>query len=487
MKGEAGEGYLVTRRVCGLVDLEVCRLPDRAGIRQQAEATRPHVFHFIGHGGEDEFGGFLRLEQKGDGASDIAWYADAIRADLAFVVGNDHNSPDQAFGVPRLAVLNACQSGLADEHRGTLAAAQGLAELNVPAVIAMQGPIRGLAAARFAKGLYETLSTGGPIDRAVTRARVEITDKFPTNQREYALPVLILGAPPERILDLSHCDPSRRLPAAPRERVLSFVDRVPTRRQLWNGLWTDQQVGPRIFAITGPVKAGKGSLVRWCLGVASVLGYRAVFADIEGGDESVGSTGFLDELIEAAEGDAEFYAASAGLRVALARYKFDQAQARGEGRAYEENPLALYEKLTGALASVAAERPLLVGIDGLTNVEPGTWEYQAVKGLVLPIARGQAGQVRLVVSLQPGELKARFPQRHFERAQIAEIPINLFPSADFVELATQKLRALGFTHESFGTFVRGQQKDITQDWGTDYFDIVDSKASAAQWEREWQP
>ena len=476
------------RRVCGLVDLEVCRLPDRAGIRQQAEAMKPHVFHFIGHGGEDdEFGGFLRLEQKGDGAPDIAWYADAIQADLAFLVRDNHNSPDQAFGVPRLAVLNACQSGRADEHRGTLAAAQGLAELNVPAVIAMQGPIRGLAAASFAKGLYETLSTGGPLDRAVTRARVEITDKFPTNQREYALPVLILGAPPERILDLSHCDPSRRLPAAPLEKVLSFVDRVPRRRQLWNGLWTDQQAGPRIFAITGPLKAGKGSLVRWCLGVASVLGYRAVFADIEGGDEPVGSTGFLDELIEAAEGDAEFYAASASLRVALARYKFDQAQARGEGRAYEENPLPLYEKLTSALASVAAERPLLVGIDGLANVESGTWEYEAVKGLVLPIARGQAGQVRLVVSLQPGQLKARFPQRQFERAQLAEIPITLFPSADFVELATQKLRAQGFTHESFGTFVQGQQADITQDWGTDYFDVVDSKASAAQWEREWQP
>jgi hypothetical protein len=476
------------RRVCGLVDLELCQLPDRESIRKLAEAMQPNVFHFIGHGGEDdELGGFLRLEQKGEGVSDIPWTADEIRDDLAFVVRNNNDSPDQASRVLRLAVLNACQSGLPEEHRGTLAAAQGLAELNVPAVIAMQGPIRGTAAARFAKGLYETLSTGGPLDRAVTRARVEITDEFPKNQREYALPALILGAPPERILDLSHCDPSRRLPAAPREQVLSFVDRVRRRRQLWDGLWTDRQVGPRVFAITGPVKAGKGSLVRWCLGVASVLGYRAVFADIEGGAEPVGPTGFLDELIAAAEGDAEFYAASAELRVALAKYKYDQEQARNEGRAYEENPVPLYDKLKSALVTVAAERPLLIGIDGLATVEPGTWEFHAIPGLVLPIALGQAGQVRLVVSLQPGQLKARFPQRYFERAQIAEIPIKLFPPADFVELATQKLRALGYAHESFGTFVRNQQDDITQDWGTDYFDIVDSKASAARWEREWQP
>ena len=126
------------RKVCGLVDLEVARLPDRDKIRKLAQAIRPDVFHFIGHGAhDDETGGHLLLEQEG-GAS-IEWTAAYIRDDLDGTV-------------PRLAVLNACQSGEVEAHKGTRAAAQGLAELNVPAVIAMQGPIRGEAAARFAKG-----------------------------------------------------------------------------------------------------------------------------------------------------------------------------------------------------------------------------------------------------------------------------------------------------------------------------------------------
>jgi len=480
-------GYIkdAFRRVCGLVDLELCRLPDRRGIRDLAEAMQPHVFHFIGHGGvDDELGGFLRLEQKGDGAADVPWTADAIRDDLAFVVRDNQNSPDQAFGVPRLAVLNACQSGEPAEHSGMLAAAQGLAELKVPAVIAMQGPIRGLAAACFAQGLYETLSTGGPLDRAVTRARVEITGKFPKNQREYALPALILGAPPERILDLSHCDPGRRLAAEPREKVLSFVDRVPRRRQLWDGLWSDQQLGPRIFTITGPGKAGKGSLVRWCLGVASVLGYRAVLAEIEN-DEHVSSITLLEELASASGGGPDYTAALAGLRADLAEYRLAQLRAAADRTSYDRSPLYLYEKLTSVLATLAAERPLLIGIDGLAALDRNEWEKYAVPGLVAPIAVGQAGQVRLVVSVQ--DRQPRFPPQIFERAQIAEIPIKRFRPADFVELVTQKLRALGYPLETFDIFVRGQEQDVTQDWGTEYFEFFDSKANAARWEREWQP
>lgn len=469
------------RKVCGLVDLEVACLPNRERIRKLVEAMHPHVFHYVGHGGmDDEVGGYLRLEQE-DG-SDIQWTANAIRDDLAFVVRDTPDAGGQAFGVPRLAVLNACQSGEPDEHRGALAAAQGLTQLRVPAVIAMQGPIRGDAAACFARGLYETVSEGWPLDRAVTRARVRITDELSANHRDYALPKLILGAPPEHVLDLSHCDPSRS--ARPLDKVLSFVDRMSKRRLLWDGLWADQQVGPRVFAITGPVKAGKGSMVRWCLGVASVLGYPTVFAEIENG-EYLDSAGFLDALMEAAEGDAEFSAASAGLRVDLARYRYKKQQAAAEDRAYEQSPLPLYEKLASVLAQVTAQRTLLIGIDGLAGVELGTWVTHAVRGLIAPIARGQAGNVRLVVALQENEREFRFPAQYFDRSQIADVPIKLFPAANFVELVGQRLRAQGYKRKSFEDFVQLLEKHIKQqDWGTDYFEIFDRSASAGQFEPE---
>lgn len=472
------------RKVCGLVDLEVCRLPDRRRIRDMVQAVRPDVFHFIGHGGvDDEVGGFLRLEQEG--GSDLQWTADAIRNDLAFVIGNNPDSGDQVFGVPRLAVLNACQSGQADEHRGTLAAAEGLARLRVPAVIAMQGPIRGDVAANFAEGLYETLSAGWPLDRAVTRARVRITDDLSRNHRDYALPELILGAPPELILDLSHCDPSRS--AKPLDKVLSFVDRMSRRRQLWDGLWSDRSAGPRIFTITGPGKAGKGSMVRWCLGVASVLGYPTVFAEIQSGDY-LDSVGFLDVLMEAAKGDAAFFAASADLRLALAKYRYGQDRAAAEDRAYERSPLPLYEELAAVLARVTAERTLLIGIDGLAGVEPGTWVTHAVPGLVGPIAQGTAGNVRLVVSLQDNERELRFPTRYFQESHTENVKIKLFPAADFAELVSQKLRAQGYKRESFNDFVSVLEKRVKQqDWGTDYFEIFDRSARGGLFEPETGP
>ena len=470
------------RKVCGLVDLEVCWLPNREGIRKQLEAMHPHVFHFIGHGGVEDGVGFLRLEQEG-GGPDIPWNANAIFADLAFVVRDNPNAGDQAFGVPRLAVLNACQSGQAAEHRGTLAAVQGLAQLRVPAVIAMQGPIRGDVAACFAEGLYETLSAGWPLDRAVTRARVRITDALSENHRDYAVPQLILGAPPEHILDLSHCDPSRS--TRPLDKVLSFVDRVPRRRQLWDGLWTDQPTGPRIFTITGPGNAGKGSMVRWSLGVASVLGYPTVFAEINGGDY-LDSVGFLEALTDAAMDDAEFSDASLQFRADLLEYRHEQEQATLANRAYERSPLPLYEKLAGVLAQVTAQRTLLIGIDGLTGVELGTWVTHAVRGLVRPIARGQAGNVRLVVSLQDNERELRFPAQYFDRSHIADVPIKLFKAADFAELVSQKLRAQGYKRDSFNDVVDVVKKRVKeQGWDTSFFDIFER--SARLFERETEP
>jgi hypothetical protein len=299
------------------------------------------------------------------------------------------------------------------------------------------------------------------------------------------VPELILGAPPEHILDLSHCDPSRS--ARPLDKVLSFVDRVPRRRQLWDGLWTDQPAGPRIFTITGPGKAGKGSMVRWSLGVASVLGYPTVFAEIHSGDY-LDSVSFLEALTDAAVGDAEFSAASLEFRADLLEYRHGQDQATLANRAYERSPLPLYEKLASVLAQVTAQRTLLIGIDGLTGVEPGTWVTHALPGLVGRIARGQAGNVRLVVSLQDNERELRFPTRYFQESHTENVKIKLFPAADFAELVSQKLRAQGYKRESFNDFVSVLEKRVKQqDWGTDYFEIFDRSARGGLFEPETGP
>jgi CHAT domain len=469
------------RKVCGLVDLEVARLPDRAGVRELYKAMKPHVFHFVGHGGlDDQLGGYLRLDQKD--AAPIQWTAAAVRDDL-----RDDPGDDFAGGDLRLAVLTACQSGDRTEHGGTRAVAAGLSELKVPAVIAMQGPIRGSAAARFAKGLYESLSTGMPLDRAVARARVEITDEAQINQREYALPSLILGAYPDRILDLSHGEPGVRLANEALDTVLSFVDRVPRRRQLWRRLQPDQPAGPRIFAVTGPLRAGKGSLVRWSLGMALVQGYPVVLADFPEFDY-VDSVGFLDRLVTApaAGGTDEVLSALASFGTDLEAYRSARSAAHATGGEHE-SPLGLYEKLSSILATATAEQTLVIGIDGLASVERGHWIQYAVPGFVRPVARGQVGNVRLIVALRENERAAFFPPEHFDERQIEDIPLQFFPPTEFVELASQRLRALSYTRESFKELVNGYMNTRIKAqgyWNTESFDLLDMHARVDHWARE---
>ena len=459
------------RKVCGLVDIEVARLPDRERVRKQYEETQPHVFHFVGHGGlDEELGGYLRLEQKD--AAAIQWTAAAIRDDLF-------------GGALRLAVLNACQSGMPDERGGTRAAAQGLVELQVPAVIAMQGPIRGDSAASFATGLFEALSTGMPLDSAVARARVKITDDAPANRREYALPSLILSAPPDRILDLSRGEPHARLAGDPLGRVLSFVDRIRGRRQLWERLWQGPAAA-KVFAVTGPSKAGKGSLVRWCLGVASVWGHPVILVDFSK-DEYVDSVTFLAEFAGKLTGGAGVADALASFQAELDSYRAERSQARAGGHAYDKSPLYLYEKLSRIIATLAAERTLVIGIDGLASVEMGAWQAHAVPGLVLPIARGQAGNVRLIVALQENERAERFSPQYFDSGQVDEIPIQLFPSAQFVELVSQRLRALDYTRASFEIPVNDHyhsEIEMQPYWDSEWFDLLDLRARKGHWARE---
>jgi hypothetical protein len=459
------------RRVCGLVDLKVLRLPGRDDIRDICQTVQPHVFHFIGHGRHDERrGGYLKLEQENGAATE--WWPTEIRDDLR-----------PAADAIRLAVLNACQSGQPGNHIGTRAAMQGLAALNVPAIIAMQGPIRGESAARFAKGLYEALSRGVPLDKAVAEARVRITVVAAENQRDYALPSLILRAPPERILDLSHGDPGTTLEGRPPlSAMLSFVDRTDIRRQLWERLQPDQAAGPRVFAVTGPPRTGKGSLVRWCLGVALVEGYPVAFADLSN-DRIVDSVVFLHRLVDAvaAGGADRIQSELNGFGTALDAYEADRSTANAQHREFSTNPVYLYEKLSDVLAK--AERTLVVGIDGLVRLELGAWLNQAVPGFVQRVARGQLSNVRLIMALPDTECATHFLPKDFADGEIKYIPLQVFKPPSFVRLASQRMRAQDYPYESFSPTVENMNATVQKlgYWDTEPFELLDSHARWEHW------
>ena len=458
------------RSVCGLVDLEVLRLPSRSRIREECEAMRPHVFHFIGHGGTDASGGFLRLEQT-DG-SRRPWTASDIRDDLS-------------AAPPRVALLNACHSG-ASEQEGTWAAAAGLAALQVPAVVAMQGPIRGDAAAKLARGFFGSLARGEPLDVAMARGRVEVTDVAGDRQREYALPCLILGAPPEHILDLS-ADPTSKLVEPPLRETVFFVDRLPNRRHLWDRLGSTGEQGPRILAVTGPTSAGKGSLVRWGLGVAYMRGHPVAHAHVTTDDAAVDSVDFLDHLWRAVPAELVDVDPSAydDFRTEVLAYRHGQQLARAERRVFERTPRELYAQFRKLLATLTAGGTFVLGIDGIDGVESGQWKDYAVPELVQPIARGRLPGVRLLVSLQENERRTRFPPHSFAAGEVQDFPLQLFPSDQLADLLTQWLRARNYVASSFEGEIASLESDyVGRPWSTKLFEYLEMKASVSAWTTE---
>jgi hypothetical protein len=458
------------REVCGLVGLEVLRLPTALEVREKCRDMRPHVFHFLGHGAVDHRGGYLKLDQKAGGGAK-PWTASDIKDAL-----------DE--GRPRLVILNACQSGVPGEQKGTWAVAEGLAQLKVPAVISMQGPIRDVAAERFAKGLYEALAAGDPLDVAMARARLAIIDEFSDDRREYALPYLILGAPPERILDLSP-DPRVQLVREPLRQTRYFVDRTVKRRRLWQRLCSGEAGTPRMYAITGPPQAGKGSLLRWCLGVASVCGHSVAHVSFDGDEDVVGSGKFLERLAAAlppsvagpVHGSLNDFVAH------LRRFAANRAEEHAAGRPYTETPRPLYDEIRGILAAAEADLAVMIGIEGVDRIERGEWLSCAVPGLIEPIARGDVGQVRLIVTLPEGEYSGRFSPRDFTEADVEEINLPLFPATDLAELASQKLRAQGYSPRNFQSWIQKLCEENMPSLDTYLFEMLDRTAKMAGWRK----
>lgn len=141
-----------------------------------------NILHFIGHGAFDRAGdeGFIALEDENGELSRLpATQLGRLLADHATL---------------RLAILNSCegaQGGLTDIFSST---ASILVRRGLPAVLAMQYEITDRAAIEFARGFYEALSDGLPVDAATTEARKSVSLGL-SNTIEWGTPVLFMRAP----------------------------------------------------------------------------------------------------------------------------------------------------------------------------------------------------------------------------------------------------------------------------------------------------
>jgi len=257
----------VLHKVSWLVDIEVCEEATIDKLRDKCREFRPHVFHYIGHGGVDGDTPYLTLQSPAGG--DTMWTATQI-ANLSAWKWR-----------PRLAFINACRSGAAalsvdEEQQTSWAVADAFRLLKVPAVLTMQADVRGELAGEFAGQFYEGLVEGAPIDSAAAAARILMRDRNSAaqnkdNTRDWATPSLSVSIPPEEVLPLRsqivcrHED--EEIGCELFNKVSVFAGRRPDRRLFIHGLYPIPPRKPdkEFILIHGGSKMGKTWVTLWCL------------------------------------------------------------------------------------------------------------------------------------------------------------------------------------------------------------------------------
>ena len=165
----------------GLGEIPVDVLPNenrRASLRQittSFQAQPPvDIVYLVCHGAMRNGQSFLILEND---AGDV----DIVRGSQ--LVQCLYELPHR----PRLVVLVSCQSAGKGEAEALIALGPQLAEIGVPAVLAMQGNLSKDTAGQFMPVFFRELQHDGQIDRAMAAARGAVRDRF-----DFWMPVLFL-------------------------------------------------------------------------------------------------------------------------------------------------------------------------------------------------------------------------------------------------------------------------------------------------------
>lgn len=165
--------------------LELQHVPGSCTFDNLKEAllhSRPHVFHFVGHGQA----GALMLEQ----ASGTGLALGPLQLRSVFPSG----------GLPRLIVLNA-RSGGTNEALSLPGLAQGFLRQGVPAVVAMRPSLTDGAGLIFSRYFYRHLVETGAVDASLTEARLRVRGNG--HPLEWGTPLLYMRAPGGQLFQVS--------------------------------------------------------------------------------------------------------------------------------------------------------------------------------------------------------------------------------------------------------------------------------------------
>lgn len=332
--------------------------PSAADIQEALLRFRPHVFHFIGHGGDDgdepaQIFVYSREAQFSD-----PWSADRVRSVFA-------QAP------PRVVVLNACLTAHAPTQATSLV--EAFVEAGCIAVIAMLGKILGTASEAFSERFYRELFAGTPVDTATALARLSVgqiagTDAFAVQLRSnWALPRLTVRGDADAAVTLPHLARPVSLTWLEADFVTRWDERWRAGRTMDGSLKGEGGRESRLVVLTGPQDAGKRELLNTLADVRRRAGDAVVYVDL-----SKGPTGRWPDVLERiAEQAAEVgFDATALLEV---------ARSGGTGTQVIPQFRAQLESLQRPGAA-APDEPVLVVIDGLSD-----WVADEVRQTVLPL------------------------------------------------------------------------------------------------------
>lgn len=289
------------RTVDRLVDVEILKYPTIDQLEKECKKFRPHVFHYVGHGGLTRAQDPCILLQRAGGGNDF-WTAAQIE-----------NSLQTWKWIPRFAFINACRTAgskaaTAEDETVVWGINDAFHVLSVPAVLTMQADIRGNLAGEFAGVIYEKLAAGEPIDRAVAAARVKLRNATVAQdkdlKRDWATPTLTISIPPESVLPLKPKASTEReeaIRACEKFQEVSLLANCRVdRRKFIHGFYPLPQGKPKnLMIVRGPARSGKTWITLWCLAACAMQNHDVRYVEVTGND----SPKWLDVLTRIQDGN----------------------------------------------------------------------------------------------------------------------------------------------------------------------------------------
>ena len=335
--------------------LTTLHYPSAPLIATTLTAFRPHILHFIGHGGSSAAGPPQFFVHSAKANIKDPWDADRVRSVFS-------------AAPPRIVVLNACLTARTPTTATSLVDA--FADAGCIATVAMMGEIRGAASEAFSERFYREIFNGAPVDSAATSARLAVSEIETVDlavRSNWALPRVTVHGDADSTITMRHATQHRDV----RWLKPDFVGRWAERWQVWKAMdgsyqGSTAETESRLVVLCGEKEVGKSELMNTMAESWARAGGAVLYVDLFGG-----TTGGWQNVLQRIAAEA----ATNGFDATTLR-----ATAGSAGESSTVIPQFLNDLEQLKRPGGDGVEPVLVVLDGL-----GVWAEDVVRQTVLPL------------------------------------------------------------------------------------------------------